>query len=176
MLKKSLKATLTLIVLTFIFAQGIRAEEGATIPIITVEPGKTLYERLGGEAAIQAVVGDFVGRAAADPAVNFTRQGTGKEWNASEENIAGLKKHLTEFLCLSTGGVQLYEGKDMKTTHEGMKITSGEFDALAADLKASLDKFNVPAREQQELLGIAGSTRSMIVEEEVKPEASRNGS
>src|SRR5215471_5370525 len=55
---------------------------------------KPLYERLGGEPAIKAVVDDFVARAAANPKVNFTRKGTTVEWEASAENAAVLKKHL----------------------------------------------------------------------------------
>jgi hemoglobin len=45
-----------------------------------------------------------------------------------------------------------------------MRITDEEFDALAGDLKATLDKFKVPAREQQELLAIIAATRPDIVE------------
>ena len=124
----------------------------------------SLYERLGGEPAITAVVDDFVGRAASDPAVNFTRQGTGKEWDATAENVAMLKKHLTQFICAATGGSQVYEGRDMKTVHEGMKITESEFGAIAADLKASLTSFNVPEKEQDELIAIVATTQGSIVE------------
>ena len=45
-----------------------------------------------------------------------------------------------------------------------MKITDDEFNTLAADLKASLDKLNVPVREQTELLAIVETTRKDIVE------------
>lgn len=126
--------------------------------------GKSLYERLGGARAIHAVVEDFVGRAARNPKVNFTRKGTSVEWSATPENVALLKKHLVQFVSLATGGPKKYEGRDMKAAHKGMEITDAEFDALAADLKATLDKFKVPAREQKELLTIVGSTRKDIVE------------
>lgn len=126
---------------------------------------KSLYDRLGGEAAINAVVDDFVNRAANNPKVNFTRKGvTAKEWNPTPENVAHLKKMLVQFIASATGGPQKYQGKDMKSSHAGMMITNTEFDALAADLTASLNKFNVPSREQAELMKIVGSTRSLIVE------------
>lgn len=128
------------------------------------KPAKSLYERLGGEAAIAAVTEDFVGRAASNPAVNFTRRGTGQEWSATPANVEHLKKMLVQFLCMATGGPQKYEGRSMKSVHAGMKISSAEFDALAADLAASLDKFNVPKREKDELMAIAASTKSDIVE------------
>jgi hemoglobin len=125
---------------------------------------KSLYDRLGGEAAITKVVDDFVARAASDPKVNFTRKGTAKEWQATDPNVSHLKKMLVQFISFATGGPQQYAGRDMKTVHAGMKITGPEFDALAADLKASLDALKVPAMEQAELLTIVGSTRKDIVE------------
>jgi len=51
----------------------------------------TLYDRLGGEAAIRSVVDSFVARAAADDTLNFTRQGTESAWEATPENVELLK-------------------------------------------------------------------------------------
>ncbi len=125
---------------------------------------KSLYDRLGGEPAITAVVADFVGRAAVDPAVNFVRAGTPKPWDPTPEHLDTLKKHLTQFLCAATGGPQIYEGRDMKTVHEGMQISEAEFGAIAADLKASLITFNVPEKEQDEVIAIVATTQGSIVE------------
>lgn len=154
----SLKAVALAAALVFVLGvSAVRAED--------MMEKKSLYERLGGEAAITAVVDDFVNRAAGDPAVNFTRVGSGgKTWDATPENVATLKKHLTQFLCSVTGGPQAYEGKDIGATHAGMKITDAEFNAIAGDLIASLDKFNVPETEKNELMAIAGTTRGSIVE------------
>lgn len=124
---------------------------------------KTLYERLGGEPAISAVVNDFVNRAANDPRVNFTREGQPNHWNATPENVAKVKEHLTQFIVEATGGPKEYHGADMATVHKGMNITDNEFNAAAEDLKASLDKFHVPDKEQTELMNIVGSTRDQIV-------------
>jgi hemoglobin len=128
---------------------------------------KTLYERLGGEPAIKAVIDEFVTLGAADPKVNFVRKGTDKEWQPTPEDLDTLKKHLVQFVSVASGATDVtYEGRDMKSVHEGMKISNVEFDALAGDLKAALDKFNVPEKEQNELLTIVGTTRGQIVEEE----------
>lgn len=143
-------------------APAMAAAPTATVAAPT--PEASLYERLGGEAAIKAVVDDFVGRAAGNPKVNFTRKGTDKEWKATDESVDVLKKHLVQLIAMVTGGPQKYEGRDMKAAHQGMRITDEEFNALAGDLKASLDHFKVPAREQGELLKIVGSTRGDIVE------------
>src|SRR5689334_3265184 len=61
--------------------------------------GKTLYARLGGEPAITAVIHDFVGRAAADPKVNFTRKGHQNQWDPTPENVAMLEKRLVQFVA-----------------------------------------------------------------------------
>ena len=124
---------------------------------------KPLYERLGGEPAITAVVDDFVGRAAGDPKVNFTRKGTAMEFDASPGNVAHLKAMLVQLIASASGGPQKYLGRDMKQAHAGMNISNAEFDALAGDLAATLEKFKVPAKEQGELLAIVGSTRADIV-------------
>lgn len=125
---------------------------------------KSLYERLGGEPAVKAVVDDFVGRTAANPKVNFTRKGTPVEWKATPEAVAKLKERLVELVGAVTGGPQKYTGKSMKDAHKGMKITKEEFGAIAGDLKATLDKFKVPAKEQEELMKIVGSTAGDIIE------------
>ena len=121
---------------------------------------KSLYDRLGGKPAITAVVDDFVGRVAADNRIN------GKLANA---NIPRLKTLLVEQICQASGGPCTYTGRDMKTTHTGMAISSGEFDALVGDLVATLNKFKVPEREKNELLGALGPMKGDIVE---KPMAS----
>ena len=51
----------------------------------------------------------------------------------------------------------------MATAHTGMQITSAEFDALAADLAASLDKYKVPAKEKNELLTAVAGTKKDII-------------
>src|SRR5437868_2041775 len=121
---------------------------------------KSLYDRLGGEKAITAVVDDFVARAAANPKVNFFRDGK----FAKTTNVPQLKEHLMEFVAMATGGPSKYEGKDMKTAHTGMKIKESEFNAIAGDLIATLDKFKVPAKEKHELMTIVGDTKGAIVE------------
>ena len=127
---------------------------------------KSLYERLGGKEAITAVVDDFVNRGAADPKVNFTRQNVPgvTAWQATPENVAKVKQRIAEFVVMAAGGPKTYEGETMKVSHSGMKITDAEFDALAADLRASLEKFKVPKKEADELMAVVGTTRKDIVE------------
>jgi hemoglobin len=127
---------------------------------------KPLYVRLGGEETIKKVVDDFVTRAASDPAVNFFRKDVPgyPEWKPSAEELAAFKTHLYQFVELAAGAPVKYEGKSMKESHKGMKITQAQFNAIAADLKASLDHFKVAQKEQDELLGAVAGTAPDIVE------------
>ena len=118
-------------------------------------PGKSLYDRLGGRAAISAVVDQFVANVAADSRINGRFATT---------DIPKLKDHLVDQVCLATGGPCAYKGRDMKTTHAGMKISDGDFGALVEDLVKALDTFKVPAQEKGELLGLLGPMKKDIVE------------
>jgi len=136
---------------------------------------RSLYERLGGETGLRAIVDDFVSRALADPRVNWERNGVASHnflgfkkkaetWRATQPNIDKLKLHMTQFLELSTGGPTKYDGRDIRESHAGMQITNAEFDAAIGDMKATLDKSGVGTTEQKELLAILESTRPEIVE------------
>ena len=115
----------------------------------------SLYERLGGLEAITSVVDSFVGRCAGDGRINTKFE---------RSDIPRLKKMLVDQVCEATGGPCTYSGRDMRETHDGMGVTAGEFDALVEDLVATLDEFDVPKAEQEELLGVLGPMRAEIVE------------
>ena len=117
--------------------------------------GPSLYKRLGGKAAIVAVVDDFVGNVAADGRINAF---------FAKANIPRLKLRLVELICKSTGGPCKYRGGDMKSVHKGMGIAGKDFDALVEDLGKTLNKFKVPEKEQGELVAILGPTKPDIVE------------
>lgn len=115
----------------------------------------SLYDRLGGISAITAVVNDFVSNVANDARINGRFAST---------DIPKLKGHLVDQVCEATGGPCSYKGRNMKTMHVGMGISSAEFGALVEDLVATLNKFKVPKAEQNELLGMLGPMKSDIVE------------
>jgi hemoglobin len=121
-----------------------------------------LYDRLGGQRAIVAVVDDFIARVAADSRIKMRFANT---------DIAQLKLLLVEFVCMATGGPCKYTGRDMETSHAGMEVVDEEFTALVEDLAATLDKFKVPAKEKNALLGALGPLQPRIVtpRERLKP-------
>ena len=140
------------------------------------EGKKTLYERLGGEEGITAIVDDFITRVLADPRVNWERKGVTRggfslnrnesvAWDPNPQNVDRLKKHMRQFLALATGGPTVYEGKDMKAVHAGLHISNPEFDATIGDMKATLDKLQIPTDEQKELLAVLESTRPQVSEQ-----------
>lgn len=130
----------------------------ASVPILTKE--KSLYERLGGKKAIVAVVDEFVGRVAADNRIN----GFFKETASDPNRLAGFKGKLVDQICEASGGPCKYTGKDMKSAHQGMRISEADFNALVEDLVGALDKFKVAPADKQTLLGVLGPMKKDIVE------------
>lgn len=146
---------------TAVMAAVIVITAGAARQTATAQVKQTsLYERLGGAYSIATVVDDFIERLLvnatlnANPAINEARKRVPK---------AGLKFHVTTLVCEVSGGPCKYTGRPMKESHQHLNITQAEWDAMVADFKATLDKFKVPEREQQELITIVGSTKKDIV-------------
>jgi len=116
---------------------------------------KSLYDRLGGKPAIEAVVGQFLQNVVADDRINAFFA------NADANDLSA---KLVDLICQGTGGPCTYTGKDMKAAHQGMGVKEADFNALVEDLVAALDEFNVPEQEKGELLGILGPMKNAIVE------------
>ena len=129
--------------------------------VVTAEDQpKPLYDRLGGVYSIATVVDDFIERLLvnqtlnANPAIEEARARVPK---------AGLKFHVTALVCEVTGGPCKYTGRAMKESHQQLNISEGQWQAMVADFRKTLDKFKVPAKEQGELITIVDSTKTDIV-------------
>jgi len=120
---------------------------------------KSLYERLGGVYAIAQVVDDFVDRIWVNEVLNENP----KNKQAMGISKPALKYLATELTCMAVGGPQKYTGRPLKDVHEHLNISEREWEAMVADFKVTLNKFNVPDKEQQELLEIVGSVKGDIV-------------
>jgi hemoglobin len=145
-------ATLTLLLLALTCA----------IPVHSAPPQSpsaqpTLYKRLGGYDAIAAVTDDFIGRLGADPQLSRFFKGL------SVDSQKRLRQHVVDFLCSATGGPCVYTGRDMKTAHTGLGITEDDWTASVKALVATLDKFKVPEKEKNEVLGAISSLKPDIV-------------
>jgi hemoglobin len=119
----------------------------------------SLYDRLGGVHAISAVVDDFVDRLWINEVLNANPKNKG----AMGISKPALKYLATELVCMVTGGPQKYSGRGLKEVHQELNISEKEWDAMAMDFQASLNKFGVPEAEQNELFEIVGSTKADIV-------------
>ena len=118
----------------------------------------TLYARLGGYYAIASVADDLLSRLVVDEEL-------GRFWkNRGEDGIRREKQLLIDFLCDSSGGPLHYVGRDMKSSHRGMGIGQSDWQSFRGQLEATLDHFDVPATERNEVLAFIESTRNDIVE------------
>ncbi len=155
----------TLLALVIVATTGCSKHEDTAPTVSTAQsapaqpeaaaPQKSLYDRLGGEASIKAVVDEFVANVGADARINKYFE------NA---NLDRLKGHLVNQIGQASGGPQSYTGRDMKTVHAGMGIDEPAFNALVEDLVKALDKFTVPEQEKSELLAVLGPMKGDIVE------------
>ena len=125
---------------------------------ISFSQEKTLYQRLGGYDAIAAVVDDFVMQLATDPSLGALFKGH------SEDSIKKIRQHVIDFICNAAGGPSSYTGRDMKTSHKGLGITEAQWNKSVEYLKATLDKFKVTEKEQNELFAAVFSVKNDIVE------------
>lgn len=127
-------------------------------PTRAVAQEQSLYQRLGGYNAIAAVTDDFIGKLATDP--QFTKFFAGH----SNDSKGRIRQHIVNQLCLATGGPCIYTGRDMKTSHAGLGITTADWDHSVELLVGTLDKFKVPEREKGELLAALTPLKKDIVE------------
>ena len=121
----------------------------------------TLYDRLGKVYAIAAVVDDFIDRIMDDPRLNANPRVNEAHHKVSR---AGFKYLVTEQMCEASGGPQRYTGRSMVDSHVELAITQAEWQAFMEDFQATLDKFQVPKAEQEELFAIVESTKHDIVQ------------
>ena len=120
----------------------------------------SLYDRLGGLYNIAVVVDDFIDRVMGDPRLNANPRVDEAHHRVSPQ---GFKYYVTEMLCWAAGGPQTYSGRTMGDTHRHLMITDEEWVAFMEDLQQSLDRFEVPQPEQDEVKAIVESTKEAIV-------------
>ncbi len=119
---------------------------------------QSLYDRLGGYDAIAAVANAFLPRVTGDEKLR-------RFWDhRGDDGIEREKQLLIDFLSFSAGGPVLYSGRDMTTTHKGMRIDEDDWQRLITHLTATLESFDVPDTEKSEVLSFVESLKGEIVE------------
>ena len=136
-------------------------------------PEASLYERLGGVFAIAAVIDRFsdalvqnpiVGRQSKNPAL--------REWHTNNlGRLPGLKFMRTLWVCAATGGpFDFFATRPGRTAlgleeaHRRLRISPEQFDAAAGELARTLDAFDVPEREKQEVLGAFAAHKDEVTD------------
>ncbi|MGI9211138.1 MAG: group I truncated hemoglobin [Methylococcaceae bacterium] len=120
-------------------------------------PNASLYERLGGAAAVDAAVNIFYRKVIADHRINHFFAGVDMEKQAAKQRA---------FLTMAFGGPHHYTGLDMRRGHARlveMGLNDSHFDAVLEHLDATLKELNVPGEMITEVIAIAESTRNDVL-------------
>jgi hemoglobin len=136
-------------------------------------PESSLYDRLGGVFAIAAVVDRFsdalidnpvVGQGSDNPAL--------RDWHTNDlGRLPGLKFMRTLWVCNVAGGPFEYTPTEPGSTNLGLEeahrefsISPAEFDEVAAELARTLDAFEIPDQEKQEVLAAFAAHKGEVTE------------
>ena len=109
---------------------------------------------------IATVVDDFIDRIMVDPRLNANPRVDEAHHRVSPP---GFKYLVTEMVCEATGSPQKYSGRTMGDSHRHLMITDEEWQAFMDDFKQTLDRFEVPQPEQEELTAVVESPKESIV-------------
>lgn len=121
---------------------------------------QTLYERLGGYAAIAACSDDLTERLYVNSTLNANPAIKAFHDKGEKE---GFKTILSAWVIEETGGPKAYFGRPLDEAHAHLDITRREFDIVMNECRTTFYKFNVPERELEELMGLLEAYRGRIV-------------
>ena len=120
-------------------------------------PSQTLYEKIGGEAAVNAAVDIFYRKVLSDYRINRFFDNSDMEKQAAKQKA---------FFTMAFVGPNNYNGQDMRTVHARfvkMGLNASHFDAVMEHLGATLTELNVPPELIAQAAAIAESTRNDVL-------------
>ena len=128
-------------------------------------PEPSLYDRLGGYFGIALVVNRFSDEIIKNPILK--KNPALKEWNKTqaEARLPGLKFGRTLWIAAAAGGPFVYTGLPLSEAHAEFNLTAEEFAEVGAEIGRALDFYEVPEREQQELMAAYRASMSDVVTE-----------
>ncbi|MFO0973961.1 MAG: group 1 truncated hemoglobin [Phycisphaerae bacterium] len=118
---------------------------------------QSLYDRIGGEAAVSAAVELFYKKVLADNRIRHFFDGI---------DMARQRAKQRAFLSMVFGGPRQYNGRSMRHAHRALVergLNDGHFDAVMEDLGATLTELKVPAELIAEAAAIAESVRDDVL-------------
>ena len=123
----------------------------------TEEASLSLYDRIGGAAAVEDAVDVFYDKVINDYRIN-------RFFDGIDMNAQAVKQKA--FFTMAFGGPNTYTGADLRTAHAGLvKLGLGNdhFDVVMEHLGATLQELNVPAELIAEAAALAESTRKDVL-------------
>jgi hemoglobin len=133
----------------------------------------SLYDRLGGVFAIAAVVDRFSDALIDNPVVGQKSDNPAlRDWHTNDlGRLPGLKFMRTLWVCNVAGGPFEYTPTEPGSTNLGLEeahrefsISPAEFDEVAAELARTLDAFEIPDEEKQEVLAAFAAHKGEVTE------------
>jgi hemoglobin len=121
---------------------------------MTTAAEQSIYDAIGGDTALVAVVDDFYDRVLADPELAGFFAGT---------SMTRLKGRQVEFFAAALGGPLPYDGASMRDAHRGRGIEQRHFDLVAGHLVASLTAAGVPDATVQQIISAVAPLAGEIV-------------
>lgn len=118
---------------------------------------QSLYDQIGGEAAVDAAVDIFYRKVLADDRISKFFEGVDMDRQAAKQKA---------FLTVAFGGPNKYSGKDMRDGHAHLVkngLNDSHFDAVMENLGATLKELNVPDELIAKAAAIAESTRNDVL-------------
>ncbi|HWO11021.1 MAG TPA: group 1 truncated hemoglobin [Polyangiaceae bacterium] len=115
---------------------------------------KSLYERIGGEAAVDAAVDAFYRRVLADDRIAHHFEDVDMDVQREKQKA---------FLTFAFGGPSRYTGRDLRAAHARFSLSDGDFDAVMQNLSLTLESLGVPASLIGEVAGIALSVKTDVL-------------
>lgn len=118
------------------------AETSPNLGNTPMETNET-FQDFGGKPGLVSIMDDFMVNLVADPRT--------KPYFDNEKQTY-IKAMLVEQMCELMNGGCSYPGRDMKSSHAGLKINRSAFNALVENFQVAMEKHNVPFRAQNKLL------------------------
>jgi hemoglobin len=114
----------------------------------------SLYDEIGGSAAVAAAVDDLYVRILGDPVLSpyFART-----------DMIRQTRHMRAFIAGALGGPDVYAGRDMAAAHAHLRVTGEAFDRVAEHLVGTLKGLGVRPDHVQDIMGRIAPLRAQIV-------------
>lgn len=115
----------------------------------------SLYEKIGGAAAVDAAVDLFYRKVLADSTISHFFDSTDMDDQRAKQK---------SFLTMVFGGPNDYTGKDMREAHKDLDgLNESHFGAVAGHLQGTLEELGVATDLINEVMTIAASTHDDVL-------------